>query len=172
MPILQHLVKYQKCFALFLIILVVFFINNVMQKNELLSLFGNGSDSDKDEPEYENTNSPAATNADKILLCDDANSVRDSSIYATIFKSEESRIKVSESFNSHFNYEIRYTPTWSQKTHPHVYLIDFNQIERDFILTLSPLIVSMECEIPLNPEMVYCAAMGCTDSAKWPHSFR
>ena len=123
------------------------------------------------------SNSPAATNAlNKILLCDEASAVRyspDSTrIYATIFKSEEARIKVSESFHSHFNYEIRYIPSWNQDTHPHVYLIDFNKIERDFLLTLSPLIVSMECEIPLNPGMSYCLAIGCTDSGKWPHSFR
>jgi hypothetical protein len=105
------------------------------------------------------------------FLCDEESAVKDSSKYATIFKSEESRIKVSESFHSHFNYEIRFQQSYFINTHPHVYLIYLTDTERDFLLTLSPLIVSMECEIALNPDMVYCAAIGCTDSGKWPHSF-
>ena len=91
--------------------------------------------------------------------------------YAIIFQSEEARLQVFESFCSRFKYKIRLQHNWSSSTHPDVYLIYFNDIERDFVLTLSPLVVSMECEVPLDPDMVYCAAMGCTDRSKWPHSF-
>jgi hypothetical protein len=91
--------------------------------------------------------------------------------YAIIFQSEEARLQVFESFCSRFKYKIRLQHNWSSSTHPDVYLIYFNDIERDFVLTLSPLVVSMECEVPLDPDMVYCTAMGCTDRSKWPHSF-
>ena len=113
------------------------------------------------------------------FLCDEASAVRASPdstrIYATIFKSEAERDQVYKKFLDHFSHHIRFQQSnYFINTHPHVYLISLTDTERDFLLTLSPLIVSMECEIAPDPdpEGALCAAIGCTDDLKWPQSFR